>query len=154
MARGSRSRGVARSHTIATYTPPQDPLADVLRPFYSTPARLFDDVATPFTDFEDGRTFSPDVNNKPRRAVVIGGRPARLVVHKRPIIAYGQPIYAYRGLPKSVQVPVGVKFESPLRVIRCLRRKIRRNVIFALNKRRKGAGAKRRRRNEYSNVGC
>lgn len=46
-------------------------------------------------------------------------------------------------------------FDVPQRAIRCVRRKIRREVMFSLprRKRRGGAGA-RRRRNEWSDVHC
>jgi len=45
-------------------------------------------------------------------------------------------------------------FINPQKVIRCVRRKMRREVIFALDKQRKGSGSKRRRRNEYSSISC
>lgn len=44
-------------------------------------------------------------------------------------------------------------FSDPRLVALCVRRKIRREVIMALKKNRKGAGAKRRR-NEWSDIKC
>lgn len=110
--------------------------------------------ATPVTDYstdDDRRLWHPDPN---RGAVTFGGRWARVVVHARPVIARGKPIYSWRGLPVALQAPVGLKFESPFNVVKCVRRKVRRSVIFALNKQRKGAGARHRRRDKYTGVKC
>lgn len=106
----------------------------------------------PLLELEDGRQWHPDPD---RGALSVGGRYARVVVHKRPLVAYSRPIYAKRGLPAGFQVPVGTMFESPFRVITCLRRKIRREIIFARNK--AGSGVRRRRprpRDWKSNVSC
>lgn len=146
MARGSR-RASAIASPIANAE--SDPLVQLLAP---TPAvSVFEATAEPLSLVQDNRVYHPE---GPRQSVVIGGRLARVVVHNRPAIAYGKPIYAYRGMPHGLQVPVGTKFESPFRVVRCLRRKIRREVIFALRKEKKGAGARKRRRNPDSGVKC
>lgn len=47
-----------------------------------------------------------------------------------------------------------INFARPAGVSLCARRKQRREVIFATKKQRKGAGARTRRRNEWSNVKC
>lgn len=109
--------------------------------------------ATPVTDWssEDRREFHPDPD---RGAVTLGGRWARVVVHSRPIVARNKPIYSYRGFPVGLQPPVGLQFESPLNVVKCVRRKIRRSVIFALRKNGKGSRARNRRRDAYTGVKC
>lgn len=156
MAKGRTSgqRGFSNS-----YTPTANSTAALLSGLNAPllPSRPLLPEFGPFIEVEDGRTYNPV--DPSFRSLTIGGSIARInvakvVVHKRPVIAYGQPIYAYRGLPRGVQVPVGVKFESPFRVVRCLRRKIRREVIFALRKEKKGAGARHRRHNAFSKVGC
>ena len=48
----------------------------------------------------------------------------------------------------------GLSFAVPRDVAICVRRKTRREVLFALKKRGKGSGAKRRRRNHFSQIGC
>lgn len=45
-------------------------------------------------------------------------------------------------------------FVHPERIRECVRRKERREVMFALKKRRKGSGARRRRRTVWSDVRC
>lgn len=104
-----------------------------------------------FVDVEDGRSWHPDPE---RGAVTVGGRWARLVVHPRPAVAYSRPLWSWRGTPRGVQVPVGLRFESPLKVITCLRRKVRREVIFARRKAGAGARSRVRARNWRSEIGC
>lgn len=107
---------------------------------------------SPLLEVEDARAWHPDPE---QGALTIGGRFARVVVHKRPIIARSKPIWAWRGLPVGPQVPVGLRFESPLKVVTCLRRKIRREVIFALNRGGKGGGKKAKpRRTWRSGIRC
>lgn len=48
----------------------------------------------------------------------------------------------------------GLKFADPEKVSRCVRRKDRREVLFAKRLTRKGAGASHRRRNWFSAIGC
>lgn len=46
------------------------------------------------------------------------------------------------------------KFNVPEQVIRCIRRKIRREVMHALKLRGKGSGKRHRKRDEWSDVHC
>lgn len=104
---------------------------------------------------DDRRFWHPDPE---RGAVEIGGRWARVVVHSRPVVARSRALSAWglsdRGLPVGLQVPVGLRFESPFRVLTCLRRKIRRQVIFARRKAGKGVRRRRPRRTWRSQVVC
>lgn len=106
-------------------------------------------------EVEDGRSWHPDPD---RGAVTIGGRWARVVVHPRPIVARTKPLWAWKGMPIGLQPPVGLRFESPLKVVTCVRRKVRREVIFALDRQRSrksgGRGGRRYRRTWRSNIGC
>lgn len=127
---------------------------------------------TTLSDLEDGRVWHPDpdrgaisLGNQSIARVVVDNRSIRFgnnlanwTVHRRPWIAYSQPIWSWRGLPRNLQVPVGVRFESPLKVVTCVRRKVRREVIHALDKvrnkkREKGRGGARRR-TWRSNIWC
>lgn len=106
--------------------------------------------SAPLTEVEDRRSWHPDPG---RGAVTIGGNWARVIVHPRPFVARSRPIWGH-GLPTAVQVPWGVMYESPFRVIRCIRRKVRREVMFA-----RGQGGKRGRKGKYhrnadSNIWC
>lgn len=104
---------------------------------------------------EDLRLWHPDPD---RGAVQIGGRWAKVVVHSRPVVARSRALSAWglvdKGLPVGLQVPVGLRFESPFRVITCLRRKIRRQVIFARRKAGKGVTRRKPRRTWRSQVVC
>lgn len=79
----------------------------------------------------DRRLFRPDRSTAPPAAV---RRSAARVVAKGP--------HAY-----------SLTFSDSRLVGLCVRRKVRREVLFALRKTRKGAGAKRRR-NFWSNISC
>lgn len=142
MARGrSGSRQSGRASPVSTLTQ----LSAALSPL---PSPLLSSV-------EDGRLWHPDPD---QGALTVGGRWARVVVHSRPIVARSETFKSWglvdRGMPVGFQVPVGLKFESPLRVITCLRRKVRREVIFARKKAGKGVKRRKPRRNWRSNVVC
>lgn len=143
MARGGRSksrplRSAGRRDTSVLSLP-------------SVPARLPSPAFSPLSEFEDRRAWDPDPE---RGALTFGGRYARVVVHSRPVIARANRIWSASAYPVGVQVPVGVRFESPFKVITCLRRKIRRGVIFARNKAGKGVRRRSPRRSWRSNVVC
>lgn len=109
------------------------------------------------TEVEDQRTFHPDPDPV---ALDIGGRPVRFAVssvirapsvriHRRSVVARSYMSGGFRGF----QVPVGIKYQSMFPVVTCIRRKMRRAVLFALGRTRKGSGASRRR-NDRSGVKC
>ncbi|UOF79228.1 hypothetical protein [Microviridae sp.] len=52
------------------------------------------------------------------------------------------------------RVPVGVTFENPTKVLVCVRRKSRREVLFAMGRTGRGSARGRRRRSEYSDIQC
>lgn len=117
---------------------------------------IYDPFPTrPLTEVEDFRRYDPDPEPAARDH---RGRPARFsvavspfhTVHSRSVVARSY----FTGMPRGFQVPVGIKFSNPLSVVACVRRKVRRAVLFAKGKRHKGSGARHRRRNAYSNVGC
>lgn len=101
--------------------------------------------------FEDRRAWEPDPE---RGALTFGGKYARVIVHSRPVVARANTLFSSRAYPVGLQVPVGVRFESPFKVITCVRRKVRRQIMFA--KKKAGYGKKQRmpRRNWRSNVSC
>lgn len=103
---------------------------------------------------DDGRYWHPDPEHG---ALTVGGRYANVVVHSRPLVARSKTASSWiggRGVPVGVQVPVGVRFESPYKVLTCVRRKIRREVIFARDKAGRGVKRRQPRRNWRSNVVC
>lgn len=106
---------------------------------------------SPLSLVEDRRFWHPDPDHG---MFTVGGRVARVVVHKRPIIARSNTLWSPRGLPVGIQVPVGLRVESPFKVITCIRRKVRRQIMFATG--RSGKGVKKRgpRRSWRSNISC
>lgn len=104
-------------------------------------------------EIEDNRHFHPEDDE--RDALNTRGRPGSFsvtpfhTVHPRSVIARSY----LTGAPRGFQVPVGVKFSNPLSVVACIRRKMRRAVLFAKGKTGKGAKSPRHR-TWRSNVGC
>lgn len=85
--------------------------------------------------YEDRRTWHPD---GPLRSVFAFRRSARRVIDR------ANPLWHARA---------ALHFADPSRVVVCLRRRIRREVIHALRKNGK-RGQKRPKRNFYSAIGC
>lgn len=87
---------------------------------------------------DDRRTFHPDQSTRFPRAS----------------LSYANNIGVSRSAKnKSRRFPFAVGFKSPSRVYLCVRRKVRREVMFA----KSGAGSRRMRRpkrNYYSDVRC
>lgn len=146
--RKQRSAG-ERDDLLTSLTEPVAPRLLVEPSYISTPDE-------PWTEVQDRRTFTPDTFNP---AVEIGGRPAR-VAHR-----YPSPLKSLHQFQRVLRTPARklsrakqrlehrLGFASPLRTLVCIRRKARKEVLFALGKRR-GKGGGRRRRNSYSNVSC
>lgn len=101
-------------------------------------------------EVEDGRRWNPD-----RRPLTVTGNRVwvslpKVYVHSRPVIARRY----YTGTPVGLQLPVGVKYQGMFPVVTCVRRKVRRMVMFAMGRTGKGARSRNRKRNERSNVRC
>lgn len=91
---------------------------------------------------EDRRSFHPLGMFRPPR--VVGGHPVQPLVVREPAKRKRSQAFLAHQLG----------FPNPKRVLLCVRRKTRREVLFAKNLSRKGAGARRRHRNFYSEVKC
>lgn len=101
------------------------------------------------SSLEDRRRWVPGAE-APRD---VAGRPARQVYQPR----RAKPVQAERKIlqPKS-RMFFGKSvwsFNDPRKAVICLKRTVRRQVLFALRRTRSGAG-KSKRRNEWSSVEC
>lgn len=134
--RHGSKRGASTSHYNYTATP------RVLGPSLSSlvlqnpmPSRFIipEPEMLPFMDeVEDRRRFDADPSKPARTA---SGQRAR-----------------FRALYNAPLQTIG--FQDPRRVLICVRRKARREVLFAKRQTGRGAKARRHRRNQYSNVRC
>lgn len=126
-----------------TSTPRRDPLYDLVRdPVLPIPRPLPDlrglEVARALVrSLEDRRTFHPLRDLRPLGSVRKEARRIRVAPAKT------------RGLYPSA----GLRFSDPKLVAKCVRRKERREVLFASKRTGKGARA-RRRRDAFSGIGC
>lgn len=102
-----------------------------LRPLVYIPMRLI--------DVEDRRRYHPDRRFRRLRQVnaVVGGN-----------VIVGRS-------NRSNVVPSGLRFENPRKLIVCVRRNRRREILHALGRTGRGSRFnKRRRRNELSSISC
>lgn len=125
--------------------------------------RLFEETFTPrslspLTLMEDRRLYSPEPYTRPaaslsqpRHRLVIKNVPKSVSrSNARSFKTYNAPatgVFA-RALPDRVA------FQTPKRVLICIRRQKRKEVIHALNKSGRGVSRKNPRRSEYSDVSC
>lgn len=113
------------------------------------------------TDFEDRRTFHPQGSQRPARS--FNRSIHRLSVAGIPVARAVRPAgsqYDFRSETWK-PLPYRVGFEKPHKVLICVRRKIRKEVLHALS-RSSGFGSlgklskmfKAPKRNEYSSIHC
>ena len=104
------------------------------------------DVKNQLFLFEDRRSFNPESIYAPARS--FSKTRHRLII---PRVAKAPA----RGRPKQLELfpPAHIGFRAPEKVLICVRRKMRKEVMFATGKAGK-AGQKKPRRNEYSEVHC
>lgn len=96
---------------------------------------------------EDQRHWSP---HKPKPAKTVAGIPSGF---SRRISA--RNLYRTARVLTNPRIPdVQQRFLSPNRVLVCIRRKIRKQIMFALGLRHKGGAGGKRRHNEYSRIKC
>lgn len=113
--------------------------SDIANPRLLLP--LIDLTAIPPSDLlrsiEDRRAYYPE------RAV----RPASL---------FSKPRHRLQMSPGTnlFKLPIGVGFEDSARVLVCVRRAKRRQVMFALKKAGRGGGSRKRRKGPYTDVKC
>lgn len=116
---------------------------------------IYDPFPTRLTEIEDRRRFNPEPDYPARD--VFSGKPSRFAVSVGPYTVHSRSVIArsyYTGMPRGFQTPIGIKFSNPLSVTACVRRKVRKAIMFAKGHRKKGSGARRRERNQWSNVWC
>lgn len=115
---------------------------ELLRPIRPAVAPIVYVPRSVLPEVEDRRVFHPVKKHRP--ALLVSGLPAQLKIRKPQV----------RGRVLRTVVPRGVSFEAPRQVAVCVRRKDRREVLFANRQTRRGAGARRRRRNWWSEISC
>lgn len=154
MAKKSGRRG------HSSYSPthiPNRPLArlPVLSPSHrltpSTPYVLPDLDPGPLTEVEDRRTYHPLGPNRPART--LGGTPARITVADRPASKRQRASGFHRKL-RSSHTKAVLAFAEPKRVLICIRRQRRKEVLHALGRAGRGGAKRHPRRSWHSEVSC
>lgn len=141
----ARRKSRARSRT-QTYSR-SNPYQKRDNSLYIANQRLLSDILSSRPDlrpFEDRRTFHPQGVTRPARSFKSSRH--RLEVPRAPRI---------KKIQASAYPSFHIGFESPKRVLVCVRRKQRQEVIHALGHSGSGKRRKRRsRRSEYSSIIC
>lgn len=136
MARGSR-----QSRRSAISSIPNSIATTVLRPTYVPRALALPTLGA----FRDGSSGYPD-------------RRERVFARARPQLSFNPAATRLNpdafGRAVRSSLTAGLRFAIPEQVGICHRRKSRREVLFALRRTGRGAGAKRRTRTRYSNISC
>lgn len=97
------------------------------------------------SDIEDRRTYHPDGPARPARSIDRPTHTLTLPVHPKNVNKSRSDLSS---LPRTVQ------FQAPKKVLVCIRRQQRKEVLFALRKTGKGAKARKHRRSFYSDIRC
>jgi len=138
MAIKSRRSASSNDDAIETMLRPIQPLP-VVSPTIQTP--VTDQILSIF-EGSDERFYHPSGTNRSARDLV--GRAARLGHFSGP----------FATLHRQKFGAVRLGFQNPKIIVECIRRKARRQVLFANRLRGRGSGAKRRRQGPYSQVRC
>lgn len=147
MAKRRKSNGKKRAERDNTLS-----LGSLLRP--SVPFRPLSPVSPDLfgerlTEIEDRRTFHPLREFRPP-AVLLGATRASLV----PAVSPARKAKKEGGLRHRQAPPPTLAFRAPKEVLVCVRRHRRREVLHALKKTGRGARARHRHRNPYSEIRC
>lgn len=105
-----------------------------------------------YSEVDDHRTWDPAPQKHAK--TVTGGRPRIIAKGNVKRGPNGRPLKTFGRAQVVGAVNSRLGFAVPQNIIVCLRRAMRREVLFALKKRRKGSGSKRRRRNQWSDIDC
>lgn len=127
---GRRSRNRREAVAFGPSAHPLGSLTQLLRP----PLDL--------TPVEDFRSWHPD--GPYRAARQLSGHPVKPLVVKKTTGPGRVPI----------RLPHRVQFDAPARVVVCVRRQTRKEVLHALKKVGRGKGGGKKRRNYWSDVSC
>lgn len=101
--------------------------------------------STLLSDIEDRRTYHPDGPSRPARSLDRPTHTLVLPVHPKNVNKSRAGLSA---LPKTVQ------FQAPKKVLVCIRRNQRKQVLHALKLTGKGSKARRHRKTEYTSIRC
>lgn len=107
---------------------------------------------------QDWRYYSPE---RPKKSLRVDGGSTRVIQKTRAskfLRSLSSPqrgsLRTKRGARLQKALRGGLSFDVPKHVVVCVRRQQRREVIFAKRLHSKGAGARRHRRNIWSEVHC
>lgn len=150
MARRNRRSTTRRSEETFDFSSPQ--LLRKLNPSVIKIVPVVETIRhtspTAYREIEDRRTYHPQRAQRPARSI---DKPVhRLVITKGP----EHPPTRKPSQAKLSALPHRVQFQAPKKVLICVRRQARKEVLHALNKTGKGARARQRHQTPYSRIKC
>lgn len=123
--------------------------SEVLRSFIKKPKPYAPIVTAPHLPTFDLRTYHPDPITRP----IAEPRSASRLVPSKGAVSVGGPSRTAVGNSRTGTLPHRLQFAAPKQVAVCIRRKTRRQVLFAKNRYRKGSYSKRKH-SQWSSVTC
>lgn len=106
----------------------------------------------PLTLFEDRRQYYPERYTEPARSFTSTRH--RLQIRSKVYPSKEQAHYQSPTSYVHAYLPAQIGFARPNEVLICVRRKIRREVMFAKRKAGRSGGQNKRKLNEYSMIRC
>lgn len=146
---------MAKRHSNQTHKSQRDDTSiatdsEVLRKFITTPKPYAPIVTSPHLPSFDTRRFHPDPIVRP---IAEPKAASRLKLPRESAVSSHRSVQDRSRNSRAGTLPVQVAFSQPKQVTVCIRRKTRREVLFA--KKRTGKGAQSRRTlNQWSDVKC
>lgn len=149
LSASKKARRRAKRDATAVASPS---LSQLLSPIKPTPRPIVTTAPKKLTKIEDRRTYHPQGPQRPARSVQKAHHKLRAISARR---SSPQVVKPPRRLRKAVQkLSDRIGFEGPRKVLICIRRRMRKEVMFALGKTGAGAKARTHHQSYYSSIRC
>lgn len=121
---------------------------------YQTFAPKVTHTAPKLSQIEDRRTWHPQGKTRPARSFQSSQHKLKIATNRHTSPRSTNPVHLKKAAARAAALPHRVQFDAPQKVLICVRRQQRKQVLFALRKTGKGARAKRHRQSYFSSIGC
>lgn len=111
-------------------------------------------TAPKLTQIEDRRTWHPDGKTRPARSLNKSQHRLVIATNRHTSPRSTNPVHTKKAATRAAYLPHQIQFQAPKQVLVCIRRKKRKEVLFAKKLTGKGARARRHRSTEYTGVKC
>lgn len=152
MARRNKNSNNRRSDETFDFSSEAAPAKP--KKFKKTFAPKVTHTAPKLSEIEDRRTWHPSGKTRPARSLTRSQHQLKIATKRHTSPRSTDPVHKKIQRARDARLPHRVQFDAPENVLVCIRRKQRKQVLFALRKTGKGARARRHRQSYYSSIGC